>query len=117
MSCDFIFALYVFCCDFHGGQTSRLYRILSRIASRGIRVTDHAEAAIRRGKDDPKQRMGTGPHLLPPIETQVRQRPAIGTPTPTPPPENSGGEREDFPLLSRALISSACFTGPRQRPA
>ena len=54
MSSDFTFALYVFCCDFHGGQTSRLFRILSRIASRGIRVTDHAEAAIRRGKDDPK---------------------------------------------------------------
>ncbi len=53
MSFDFTFALYVFCMDYHSGQWSRLYRIMSRISSRGIRVTDHAVAAIRRGKDDP----------------------------------------------------------------
>jgi hypothetical protein len=53
MSPDFAFGLYVFCCDFHSGQNSRLYRILSRISARGIRVTDRAEAAIRRGKNDP----------------------------------------------------------------
>jgi hypothetical protein len=53
MSLDFTFALYVFCSDYHGGQSSRLYRILSRVTSRGIRISDHAEAAIRRGKNDP----------------------------------------------------------------
>ena len=52
MSLDLTFALYVFCSDYHGGQSSRLYRILSRITSRGIRISDHAEAAIRRGKND-----------------------------------------------------------------
>jgi hypothetical protein len=53
MSLDLTFALYVFCSDYHSGQSSRLYRILSRITSRGIRISDHAEAAIRRGKNDP----------------------------------------------------------------
>ena len=55
MSPDFAFALYVFCSDYHGGQSSRLYRLLSRLTSRGLRITDRAEAAIRRGKDDPTQ--------------------------------------------------------------
>jgi hypothetical protein len=31
MNPDFRFALYVFCMDFHGGQWSRLYRIMSRL--------------------------------------------------------------------------------------
>lgn len=53
MSFDFTFALYVFCMDYHGGQNSRLYRILSRITSRGIQIRDSHIAAIRRGKDDP----------------------------------------------------------------
>lgn len=53
MSTDFTFALYVFCMDYHSGQWSRLYRIMSRISSRGIQLSDGDEAAIRRGKDDP----------------------------------------------------------------
>src|SRR5450432_3482671 len=114
MSSDFTFALYVLCCDFHGGQTSRLYRILSRIASRGIRVTDHAEAAIRRGKDDPKQRMGTGPHLLPPIETQVRQRPVIA---PNAAPRRKFRRAREKTAVSSLSLSSLppAFKPPRSR--
>lgn len=43
----FICALYVFCMDYHSGQTSRLYRILSRISSRGINLSDSAIKAIQ----------------------------------------------------------------------
>lgn len=34
MNPDFIFALYAFCSDYHSGQWSRGYRILSAIVSR-----------------------------------------------------------------------------------
>lgn len=47
MNPDFIFALYVFCCDYHSGQWSRGYRILSRIAKRGIRISDSGMRAIQ----------------------------------------------------------------------
>ena len=47
MNPDFTFALYVFCTDFHSGQWSRLYRIMSRIASRGIQLRDSHIYAIQ----------------------------------------------------------------------
>lgn len=49
MSFDKIAALYVFCANYHSGQNSRLYRILSRIANRGIRLSDSAWCAIQDG--------------------------------------------------------------------
>lgn len=54
MNPDFTFALYVFCMDYHSGQWSRLYRILSKLGSQyRVSLGDSAIAAIRRGKDDP----------------------------------------------------------------
>jgi hypothetical protein len=50
MSLDFAFGLYVFCMDFHSGQSSRLYRILSKLR---VSMPDSAIAAVRRGRDDP----------------------------------------------------------------
>lgn len=52
MNSDYIFALYVFCMDYHSGQWSRLYRIMSRISARGIQLRDSHIAAIRHGRDD-----------------------------------------------------------------
>ena len=46
MNADFTFALYVFCMDYHEGQGSRLYRIMSRIVRRGIRISDGGIRAI-----------------------------------------------------------------------
>ena len=46
MNPDFIFALYVFCSNYHSGQWSRGYRILSRISSRGISLRDSHIKAI-----------------------------------------------------------------------
>lgn len=46
MNPDFIFALYVFCANYHSGQWSRGYRIMSRISQRGIRLSDSAWHAI-----------------------------------------------------------------------
>lgn len=54
MSFDTVCGLYVFCADYHAGQGSRLYRILSRIASRyRPRLSDRAWAAIRSSAADP----------------------------------------------------------------
>jgi hypothetical protein len=48
MNLDFIFALYVFCMDYHSGQWSRGYRLLSRIESRyRPRLSDSAIHAIQ----------------------------------------------------------------------
>jgi len=49
MSLDKLAALYVFCANYHEGQNSRLYRLMSRIAARGIRLTDSAWHAIQDG--------------------------------------------------------------------
>jgi hypothetical protein len=49
MNIDFKFALYVFCMDYHRGQNSRLYRIMSRLR---CHLQDNHIKAIRRGKDD-----------------------------------------------------------------
>lgn len=46
MSFDKLAGIYVFCANYHEGQNSRLYRIMSRIASRDIRLTDSAWAQI-----------------------------------------------------------------------
>ena len=50
MSFDTMAGIYVYCADYHSGQWSRLYRLMSRIR---IHLTDSAWAAIRRGRDDP----------------------------------------------------------------
>lgn len=57
MNPDFIFALYVFCMNYHSGQWSRGYRILSRISKRGISLRDsHIEAiqGNRHSQVDPR---------------------------------------------------------------
>ena len=47
MSFNKIAALYVFCMNYHEGQSSRLYRIMSRIVRQyKIRLTDNAIASI-----------------------------------------------------------------------
>jgi len=48
MNLDFRFALYCFCADYHSGQNSRLYRILSRLGN--VRLSDRAFCAIRNGR-------------------------------------------------------------------
>jgi hypothetical protein len=50
MSFEKLAGIYVYCADFHEGQWSRLYRLMSRIR---IRLSDSAWKGIRRGKDDP----------------------------------------------------------------
>ena len=54
MSFDTMAGLLVFCSDFHEGQDSRLYRILSRLTGPHYRMhlSDNAWKAIRRGRDD-----------------------------------------------------------------
>ena len=53
MSADFVFALYVFCMDYHSGQSSRLYRILSLLSTRyRVSLRDSHIDAIRYGKYD-----------------------------------------------------------------
>ena len=52
MNPDFTFALYVFCMHWHSGQSSRLYRILSRLSGR-VRVSDRAINVIRCAQPDP----------------------------------------------------------------
>jgi len=51
MNPDFLFALFVFCQDYHSGQGSRLYRILSRLSSGRYRISlnDAAYHEIRQG--------------------------------------------------------------------
>lgn len=49
MSFDKFAALYVWCANYHTGQWSREHRILSRIAKRGLRLTDSAWEAIQDG--------------------------------------------------------------------
>ena len=49
MSFDLTAAVYVFCSNHHSGQWSRGYRIMSRIAKRGLRLTDNAWEAIQYG--------------------------------------------------------------------
>lgn len=59
MNPDFMFALYVFCSDYHSGQWSRGYRILSRIVQRGIQLNDRAIKAIS-GNRHSKREIGLG---------------------------------------------------------
>lgn len=49
MSFDKTAALYVYCANYHTGQGSRLYRIMSCITERGINLTDRAWEAIQDG--------------------------------------------------------------------
>ena len=50
MSFDLLGAVYVFCANYHSGQNSRLYRILSRISAKGLHLSDNAWEAIQDGK-------------------------------------------------------------------
>jgi hypothetical protein len=54
MSFDKAAALYVFCADFHGGQNSRLYRIMSRLGGKWyrLRLSNSAWDGIRDGGDE-----------------------------------------------------------------
>jgi hypothetical protein len=40
---ELLFCLYQLCCDYHSGQGSRGYRIMSRISRRGIKIVDSNE--------------------------------------------------------------------------
>jgi hypothetical protein len=50
MSFDLLAGIYVYCADYHEGQWSRLYRLMSRIK---MHLSDTAWKAIRHGRDDP----------------------------------------------------------------
>ena len=53
MSFDKVAALYVFCADYHGGQNSRLYRLMSRIARYyRLQLSNPEWDGIRDGKDE-----------------------------------------------------------------
>lgn len=57
MNPDFVFALYVFCADYHTGQWSRGYRLLSFITSRyGPQLSDSAWGAIQGNRHTRKER-------------------------------------------------------------
>lgn len=47
---DFVAGLYVYLMDYHNGQWSREYRILSQLR---VRLADRAIKGIQRGKHDP----------------------------------------------------------------
>ena len=52
MNFDRIAALYVFCSNYHSGQASRLYRILSKLSSHyRIHLSDNAIDAIQGSKE------------------------------------------------------------------
>ena len=51
MSFERMAGVYVWCADNHAGQGSREYRVLSRIAKRGLNLSDRAWQAIREGGD------------------------------------------------------------------
>jgi hypothetical protein len=56
MSFDKIAALYVFCMNYHEGQGSRLYRLLSKLSVHyRIRLSDSAITAIADGKGRSKE--------------------------------------------------------------
>ena len=48
MSFEKLAGIYVYCMDYHSGQGSRLYRLLSRIDAH---LTDRAISSIRDGSD------------------------------------------------------------------
>jgi len=50
MTFDTLAGLYVYCMDYHSGQWSRLYRIMSKI---NMDLRDHHANMIRNGKLDP----------------------------------------------------------------
>lgn len=47
---ELYFTLYVLCSDYHGGQWSRGYRILSRLWRKGMQLTDSCFTEIRSGE-------------------------------------------------------------------
>jgi hypothetical protein len=49
MSFEKLAGIYVYCMDYHGGQWSRLYRLMSRIR---FNAPDHVFDEIRYGKHD-----------------------------------------------------------------
>lgn len=54
MSFDKLAALYVFCMSYHTGQSSRLYRLMSRIGSQyKLKLTDRAISIIQGDENDP----------------------------------------------------------------
>ncbi len=55
MSFDKTAAVYVWCANNHTGQWSREYRIMSRIAKLGLRLTDSAWEAIQDGTGRAKE--------------------------------------------------------------
>ena len=52
MAFDMTCGAYVWCADNHGGQGSREYSVMSRIAARGIHLSDSAWRQIREGGDE-----------------------------------------------------------------
>ncbi len=53
MSTDKIAALYVFCMDYHSGQSSRLYRLLSKLNTQyKVRLSDWAIKSINGSLDN-----------------------------------------------------------------
>lgn len=52
MTIEKLAGVYVYCMDYHEGQGSRLYRLMSRIARLKIHLTDNAVHEIRGYLDD-----------------------------------------------------------------
>ena len=51
MSFDKLAGIYVYCMDYHNGQWSRLYRLMSRIGLR-LKLTDSAIKGIQTGSEE-----------------------------------------------------------------
>lgn len=49
---DKLAGIYVYCADYHEGQNSKLYRLMSRIDMLGIHLSDNAWTQIREGGDE-----------------------------------------------------------------
>ena len=49
MSFDKLAGIYVYCMDYHEGQWSRLYRILSRISKKELNLRDSSIEEVRTG--------------------------------------------------------------------
>lgn len=52
MNMDFAFGLYVFCMDYHGGQGSRLYRLMFKLR---VKLSDTAIHAIQGNRHTRKE--------------------------------------------------------------
>lgn len=49
---DKLAGIYVYCADYHEGQNSRLYQLMCKIDSYGLKLSDSAWDGIREGSDE-----------------------------------------------------------------